>query len=126
MTGVEWPVPNVPICNRRPTGVRGQGEVAWYGPGTMDDELIGGNPPHRLRWGEAAGWIVQRETEPNEWADVATYTQTPPIVARPFAKWLAAQTGLTCDQAEDAVGWLRDQSPTRFIDPLDEPDGGGG
>jgi len=29
------------------------------------------------------------------------------------------------DEAEDAVMWLREQSPSRFVDLYDEPDGGG-
>jgi hypothetical protein len=91
----------------------------------MDVDLIGGNPPHRLHWGDEAGWVVEREDGPDRWVRVAEYDEAPPLVARHFAKWLAFQTGLTFDLAEDAVAWLRDQSPTRFIDPFDEPDGGG-
>ena len=60
------------------------------------------------------------------WIEVATYDAVPPLVAQHLAKWLASQTGLTFDQAEDAVMWLREQSPSRFVDPFDEPSGGGG
>lgn len=86
----------------------------------MDEELIGGHPLHRLLWGDEAGWTVQREVDSGAWFDVATYAESPPLAARQFTKWLASQTGLTFDLAEDAVEWLRDQSPTRFIDPFDE------
>jgi len=92
----------------------------------MDEELIGGDPPHRLSWDDAAGWTVEREEESGHWIEVAVYSETPPLVARHLAKWLSSQTGLTFDEAEDAVMWLREQSPSRFIDPFGEPDGGGG
>ena len=91
----------------------------------MDVELIGGDSLHRLWWGDSAGWTVQIEVRPGDWVDVASYAETPPLVARNFTSWLASQAGLTFDLAEDAVMWLRDQSPTRFIDPYDEPDAGG-
>jgi len=87
-----------------------------------DEELIGGDPLHRLQWGDAAGWTVQKEVDSGEWVDVGTYGETPPLAARPFTRWLASQTGLTFDLAEDAVMWLRDQDPSRFIDPFDEVD----
>lgn len=48
------------------------------------------------------------------------------MAARPFTRWLATQTGLTFDLADDAVRWLRDEAPSRFVDPFAEPDGGGG
>jgi hypothetical protein len=92
----------------------------------MDVDLVGGDPPHRLRWGDEAGWVIEREVRPDRWVQIGKYGQAPPLVARYFAKWLASQTGLTFDLAEEAVAWLRDQSPTRFIDPFDEPDSGGG
>ena len=91
----------------------------------MDEELIGGDPLHRLSWGDGAGWSVERADGPDHWAQVAVYGEWPPLVARHFAKWLSSQTGLTFDEAEDAVMWLREQSPSRFVDPYDEPDGGG-
>jgi hypothetical protein len=87
----------------------------------MDEELIGGDPLHRLRWGDAAGWVIGREDETGRWVQVAVYGEKPPLVARHFAKWLSSNTGLTFDQAEDAVRFLREQSPSRFIDPFDEP-----
>jgi len=86
----------------------------------MDQELIGGDPPHRLCWGDEPGWTVQREVAPGEWTDVATYAELPPLAPRQFAKWLATQTGLTFDLAWDAVEWLREQSPSRFSDPYVE------
>jgi hypothetical protein len=92
----------------------------------MDNELVGGDPLHRLQWGDAAGWTVQTADEPGGWTDVGTYPEAPPLAARPFTRWLAFQTGLTFDLADDAVSWLRDLAPSRFIDPFDEPDGGGG
>ncbi len=89
-------------------------------------ELIGGDPLHRLGWGDEAGWVVERADGSGHWVQVAAYGESPPLVARHFSKWLSSQTGLTFDQAEDAVLWLREQSPSRFVDPHDEPDGGGG
>ena len=86
----------------------------------MDQELIGGDPLHRLQWGVRAGWTVQREDQPGTWSDVATYDAEPPLAPRRFAKWLATQTGLTFDLAWDAVEWLREQSPSRFSDPYVE------
>lgn len=92
----------------------------WYRPKVIEEELIGGDPLHRLQWGDAAGWTVQKDVGSGDWADVGTYSETPPLAARPFTRWLASQTGLTFDLAEDAVKWLRDQAPSRFIDPFDE------
>lgn len=92
----------------------------------MDEALLGGDPLNRLRWGDSGGWTVEREVNPDVWVDVATYGETPPLIARHLAKWLSSQTDITFDQAEDAVMCLRNQSPTRFIDPFDDPDGGGG
>jgi hypothetical protein len=88
----------------------------------MDHELIGGDPPHRLLWGDATGWQVQMQLDSGDWVEVGTYAEPLPLAARPFARWLASQTGLTFDLAEDAVMWLRDQAPARFIDPFDEVD----
>jgi len=89
---------------------------------SVDQELIGGDPLHCLQWGDSAGWTVQIQAESGEWLDVGTYAAAPPVAARPFTRWLASQTGLTFDLAEDAVSWLRDQAPSRFIDPFDEVD----
>jgi hypothetical protein len=86
----------------------------------MDQELIGGDPPHRLCWGDVPGWTVQREVAPGQWSDVAAYDAEPPLAPRQFAKWLASQTGLTFDLAWDAVEWLREHSPSRFSDPYVE------
>jgi hypothetical protein len=86
----------------------------------VDEELIRDDPPRRLLWGDTAGWTVQRKVVTGDWLDVATYSETPPLAARPFIRWLASQTRLTFDLAEDAVLWLRDQSPARFVDPHDE------
>jgi hypothetical protein len=82
--------------------------------------LIGGDPLHRLQWGDSPGWVIQRETESGVWVDIATYSEPLPMAALPFMRWVAANTGLTFDMAEDAVFWLRDNFPSRFIDPLDE------
>jgi len=89
---------------------------------SRDQELIGGDPLHRLQWGNSAGWTVQREAESGDWVDVGTYPDAPPLAAHPFTRWLASQSGLTFDLAEDAVSWRRDQAPSRFIDPFDEVD----
>ena len=86
----------------------------------MDHELIGGDPLHRLQWGDESGWAVQKEDAPGAWTDVATYDAALPIAPRRFAKWLADQTGLTFDLAWDAVEWLREQAPARFSDPYEE------
>ena len=86
----------------------------------MEQELVGGDPLHRLQWGDEAGWTVQREAASGAWTDVATYDVAPPLAPRRFAKWLAAQTGLTFDLAWDAVEWLLEQSPSRFTDPYEE------
>ncbi|MGA3148365.1 MAG: hypothetical protein ABSF33_12950 [Acidimicrobiales bacterium] len=92
----------------------------------MDEELIGGDPLHRLRWGGSAGRVVEREDGADLWVQVADYPESPPLLVRDLSKWLSSQTGLTFDEAEDAVTWLREQSPSRFVDLFDEPDGGGG
>ena len=92
----------------------------------MDEDLIGGDPLHRLSWGDVAGWFVEKQDGAGHWVQVAVYSETPPLVARHLAKWLSSQVGLTFDEGEDAVMWLREQSPSRFIDPFDEPDEGGG
>jgi len=106
--------------------VEAESPTGLYRHFVADRELIGGDPPHRLIWGDGAGWVVEREDEADHWIEVAVYAETPPLVAQHLAKWLSSQTGLTFDQAEDAVMWLREQSPSRFIDRFDEPDGGGG
>jgi hypothetical protein len=57
---------------------------------------------------------------PDPGADVAAYVEVPPLSPRQFTRWLASQTGLTFELAEDAVEWLREQSPARFINRSDE------
>ena len=42
----------------------------------------------RLLWSDAPGWLLQKETAPERWVDVASYSQTPPVKALPFAQWL--------------------------------------
>jgi len=85
-----------------------------------DVELVGGDPPHRLLWGQDPGWVIQREVSQGHWTDVASYDRTPPLARRRFILWLSEHTGLTFDMAEDAYKWLQETHPERFIDPWDE------
>jgi hypothetical protein len=87
-----------------------------------DFELVGRDPLHGLQWRDEPGCTVQREVAAGEWVNVATYSEPLPVGARPFTRWLAANAGLTFDMAEDAVDWLRENVPARFIDPFDESD----
>ena len=42
----------------------------------------------RLAWSDSPDWAVQRQTTPDEWVDLGTFSETLPVRALPFARWL--------------------------------------
>jgi hypothetical protein len=63
------------------------GSAALIPSATMDYEVIGGDPPHRLGWNDGPGWTVQREVTLGGWTDVATYAELPPLAPRSVGRY---------------------------------------
>jgi hypothetical protein len=72
----------------------------------------------RLAWDDAPGWLLQREIAPDQWADIARYSEQSPVQAFPFAQWLLRESRLHWDIVEETVEALRDAHPERFNDPF--------